>query len=265
MEQTDRSYDVCDADAIRNRGSCVCGVSESVRGTRERAGSTSRSGSEADSVRPVTSDVWTRYYDAVGEEPRETLLIALDRHELDRGGHREEPFAVDLGCGSGRDTAELLKRGWKVLAIDSEPAGIDRLVRNVSGIGNGANRLETRVARFEDASWPAADLVNSSYALPFCPPQSFPAVWGRIVASLRPGGRFSGQIFGDRDEWASPSGATSIDWGSPTGMSFYSKDAVLSLLRDLDVEHFDEVDADGTTAVGDPKHWHLFHIVARKR
>jgi len=25
-----------------------------------------------------------------------------------------------------------------------------------------------------------------------------------------------------------------------------------------------EVDEDGTTAVGDAKHWHLFHIVARK-
>jgi SAM-dependent methyltransferase len=216
-------------------------------------------------VRSVTSDVWTRYYDAVGGEPRETLLIALDRYERCSGGQVEEPFAVDLGCGSGRDTAELLRRGWKVLAIDSEPAGIDRLAQNVSGIEEGARRLETQVARFEDASWPAADLVNSSYALPFCPPESFMAVWQRIVASLTPGGRFCGQLFGDRDEWATPRGVSSRGWGSPTGMSFHSKEAVLSLLGDLDVEHLDEVDVDGTTAVGDPKHWHLFHIVARKR
>jgi tellurite methyltransferase len=103
---------------------------------------------ERTSVCRVESDVWTRYYDAIGEEPRETLLIALDRHERESEGRRAEPFAVDLGCGSGRDTAELLKRGWRVLAIDSEPAGIDRLVQHVADDGDTA-RLQTRVARFE--------------------------------------------------------------------------------------------------------------------
>ena len=211
------------------------------------------------------SDRWTTYYDAAGGEPRETLLIALDRHERDPGAPKAEPFAVDLGCGTGRDTAELLRRGWRVLAIDSEPAGIDRLVRSVEESGEAAHRLETQVARFEDASWPAADLVNSSFALPFCPPDQFGEVWGRIVASLKPGGRFCGQLFGDRDVWASPSRTSARDWGSPPGMSFHSREEVLSLLGDLDVEHLDEVDEDGTTAVGDPKHWHLFHIVARRR
>ena len=28
--------------------------------------------------------------------------------------------AVDLGCGAGRDTIELLKNNWKVLSIDKE-------------------------------------------------------------------------------------------------------------------------------------------------
>lgn len=211
------------------------------------------------------SDVWTRYYDAVDEQPRETLLIALDRHEREPEARRDEPFAVDLGCGSGRDTMELLRRGWRVLAIDSEPAGIDRLLQSVAGSGDAAHRLETEVARFEDASWPAVDLVNSSYALPFCPPDSFTIVWDRIVTSLVPGGRFCGQLFGDRDEWAARGTASIRDWASPLAMTFHSKDEVLLLLHDLDVEHFDEIDEDGTTAVGDSKHWHLFHIVARKR
>ena len=29
-------------------------------------------------------------------------------------------FAIDLGCGAGRDTIYLLHNGWKVLAIDKE-------------------------------------------------------------------------------------------------------------------------------------------------
>jgi len=218
-----------------------------------------------DSVCRVTSDVWTRYYDAIGEEPRETLLIALDRRERESESRRGEPFAVDLGCGSGRDTAELLRRGWRVLAIDSEPAGIDRLVQRVADDGDTARRLETQVARFEDASWPMADLVNSSFALPFCPRDSFMAVWDQIIASLVPGGRFCGQLFGVRDEWATPTRSSGIHGGLPPDMSFHTEEDVRLLLGDLDIEHLHEVDEDGATAVGEAKHWHLFHIVARKR
>ncbi|MGQ9869558.1 hypothetical protein [Leptodesmis sp.] len=36
--------------------------------------------------------------------------------------------AVDLGCGDGRDTVELLRRDWQVLAIDGEPQAIARLL-----------------------------------------------------------------------------------------------------------------------------------------
>jgi len=35
-------------------------------------------------------------------------------------------------------------------------------------------------------------------------------------------------------------------------------------LRPFDVELFNEIEEDGTTVVGDPTHWHVFHIVARK-
>lgn len=208
--------------------------------------------------------VWTRFYDAVGDEPSETLLIALDRRERDVGTGHEAPFAVDLGCGSGMDTMALLARGWRVLAIDADSEGVARLSRSVAARGDAA-RLETRIARFEDATWPRAQLVNASYALPFCQRESFAAVWGRIVDSLDPGGRFCGQFFGDRDEWASASEESGGRWRSPAASSFHTREEVLQLLGELEVEHFDEVDEDGETAVGDPKHWHLFHVVARKR
>ncbi|MEJ1932020.1 class I SAM-dependent methyltransferase [Nostoc sp. NIES-2111] len=35
-------------------------------------------------------------------------------------------FAVDLGCGDGRDTVELLRRGWRVLGIDGAQEAIAR-------------------------------------------------------------------------------------------------------------------------------------------
>lgn len=191
---------------------------------------------------------WADYYAATAERPpRRTLLDALARFEASDSPR----FAVDLGCGDGRDTIELLRRGWSVLAIDAEPAAIERL-RARPDLPEGA-RLSCLCQRFEDASWPAADLVNASFSLPLCPPERFPELWRRIVASLKPGGRFCGQLYGDRDGWV----------GRP-GMTHMSRAAAETLLADLRVELFDEEETDSVTPRGKPKHWHIFHVVAQR-
>lgn len=187
---------------------------------------------------------WSRYYDAADEQPRQTLLDALDRFG-------EPAFAVDLGCGTGRDTLELLRRGWRVLAIDGEQEAIDRLAVTADGVDA---RLETEVAPMEEAAWPATQIVNASYSLPFCPPERFPDLWERIVDSLPPGGRFCGQLFGDRDGWA-----------GQEDVVFLPRPEVERLLEPFVLERLSEVDEDGRTALGEAKHWHLFHVVARKR
>jgi trans-aconitate methyltransferase len=197
-----------------------------------------------------TASNWTEYYESVGDEPRSTLLYALEQFDEEEPRER---FAVDLGCGAGPDTAELLRRGWRVLAIDGEAEAIDRVRSRHDLSGADLRRLQTRVSRFQDAEWPEADLVNSSFALPFCPPDAFPALWQRIKFSLRPGAMFSGQLFGDRD-----------DWSAEEDMTFQTRGEVEALLARLEVELFDEVEEDGTTATGKPKHWHIFHVVARR-
>lgn len=108
------------------------------------------------------SEGWSRFYAAAGTDPRETLLDALARFEAEK---RAPGKAVDLGCGTGRDTLELLRRGWRVVAIDSQPEAIERLRTHPEAVA-AVDRLETVCAPFEDAEWPAADLVNSSFALP---------------------------------------------------------------------------------------------------
>ena len=190
---------------------------------------------------------FSAFYDATaGRPPRPTLLAALERF----GGFTG--LAVDLGCGDGRDTVALLARGWSVLAIDAEDDAIRRL-RARPDLPADA-RLETRVARFEAAAWPDCDLVNASFALPLCPRGSFDALWQRIVASLRPGGRFCGQLYGPRDDWA----------GRP-GTTHHDRDAVTRLLAGLETELLDEEESDAVTPRGTPKHWHIFHMVARRR
>ena len=186
---------------------------------------------------------WVRYYDATGDVPRETLLAAME-------GFATPGVAVDLGCGAGRDTLELLRRGWRVIAIDSEEEAIRRLRANTGD----DELLETQVARYEDAAFSSCDLVNASWSLPFCPPDAFDAVWGRIVGAIRSGGRFCGHLFGERDEWSDQS-----------DMTFHSRGEAERLFAAFELEQFDELDEDGETALGTPKHWHVFNIVARKR
>ena len=41
--------------------------------------------------------------------------------------------------------------------------------------------------------------------------------------------------------------------------------AALDLLAEFEVEMFEEEESDGVTPRGKPKHWHIFHIVARRR
>src|SRR6202011_472039 len=84
---------------------------------------------------------------APGRPPRRTLLKALERF-----GEGDGRAAVDLGCGDGRDAIELLRQGWRVLAIDAEPAAMERLKARADLPAGAA--LETRCARFEEAAWP---------------------------------------------------------------------------------------------------------------
>lgn len=195
------------------------------------------------------SETWQRYYGAAGEAPRETLLDALRRHESEG---RPPGFAVDLGCGSGRDTLELLRRGWNVLAVDGEAKAIELLAAQPDAAAAG-ERLQTLVASYAEARWPAADLVNASFSLPFSPPPVFAETWERVVASLRPGGRFSGHLFGVRDEWA-----------PAPDITFHTREEVDELIAGFEVESFEEVERDGPGALVAMKRWHGFFLVLRK-
>lgn len=193
------------------------------------------------------TDRFRDYHVAVaGRPPRPTLLRALAAFD----GEDRVGFAVDLGAGEGRDTVALLQHGWSVLAIDTDTSALARL-RVRADVPAGA-RLVTLEASFVDASWPEADWVNSSFALPLCPPERFTELWARLRHSLRAGGRFSGQLYGAHDSWA----------GRP-GLTVHTRDAALALFAGWTVETFDEEETDAVTPRGEAKHWHIFHVVAR--
>lgn len=195
---------------------------------------------------------WEAYYKKTGARPpRETLLFALDKFDEDRPDSDRPLRAIDLGCGNGRDTIELLRRGWQVFAVDAEQAAIDGL-RAREEVGDDV-LLETAKSRFEDIELPESELINSSFALPLVPPQDFPDLWDKMLMALVPGGRISCQLYGDRDSWVGDSGIT-----------FFAHSAIDALLYPLNVEYFREEEDDSTTPRGQQKHWHIYHMVVQR-
>jgi len=193
----------------------------------------------------VNATDWAAYYATTeGRPPRRTLLTALAKREAEG---LPPGIAVDLGAGGGRDTVALLRRGWRVLAIDPAPEAAEAL-RALPG----AERLEVVTATMEDAAWPAADLINASFCLPKVAPDRFDRFWARLAASLAPAGRLAGQLYGDRDSWAG------------SGLTIHSEAQARARLDGLTVELFEVEEEDSVTPRGEAKHWHIFHMVARK-
>jgi len=202
---------------------------------------------------------WPAYYDAMtGKPPRETCSAALGMFEVEGLVARamdeppgSRPLAIDLGCGEGRDTAALLSSGWRVLAIDAHPEALRRIEARTDLVHT--DMLELREEPFAELVLPRCRFVNASFSLPFCEPAFFDAVWTIIYHALAPGGRFAGQLFGDRDTWASLPDRT-----------HHTAEQVRSLLSAYETEAFEEEEKDAADCHGNQKHWHVFHIVARK-
>lgn len=202
-------------------------------------------------------DHWPRYYEVtVDRPPWKTVLDAIARFEAEDGAPGASPpseprVAVDLGCGAGRDARELLRRGWRVVAIDREPQAIVRL-RAATPPGDLA-RLSTSVEDLGEALIAPCDLANASISLPFLDAAGWAHAWDQMRAAVRPGGRVAAMVFGDRDAMA----------GEP-GTTCPPPDAIRALLGGFEIELWEEREEDGQTALGDPHHWHIVELVARR-
>jgi SAM-dependent methyltransferase len=189
---------------------------------------------------------WAGYYKwSSRREPRPVLLAACEL--LGAGAGR---IAVDLGCGQGTEALALLDRGWHVVAVDREPAGLAVLRAEVPA--RHAGQIQVVRAAFADISIPRAQLIHAGFSLPFCAPRHFPALWTQIRRALLPGAIFAGQLFGTHDSWA-----------SKPDMTFHEREGVMALLNGLEILTLDESERDGESFSG-PKHWHVFDILARQ-
>lgn len=182
-------------------------------------------------------------------QPSPGLLKALGL--LDSDKVTIPGFAIDLGCGLGRDTRKLLDDGWNVLAVDSNPYVIEKLQTSV---GNDQSRLRTQIALFENTDWRPATLINASLALPYCPREQFGFVWSQILASLIPGGIVVADFF------------CLMPDQSPIEpkVTSYSKTELDNFLTPLNVEFLQEWQGDFVNAKSETIKRLVYTVIARR-
>ncbi|HEY4387387.1 MAG TPA: class I SAM-dependent methyltransferase [Ktedonobacteraceae bacterium] len=185
---------------------------------------------------------WDQFYQLTKDKPPSAGLVKAVSL-LEHAGE-----ALDLGCGSGRDTRYLLAQGFQVTAVDQEATALAALTELLT------ERLSLVQSAFEDFTFAKYDLVNAHFALPFIRKNLFSTVFTRLKASLKPGGIFVGQFFGIHDAWNARA----------EHMTFLTREQTLKELAGLETLGFEEEDADGFTTEGFAKHWHVYHIIARK-
>ena len=91
---------------------------------------------------------WERY----GTAAAASIATLLDREEAERS--RPLGRALDLGCGRGQYTPELVRRGWQALGIDYVPAAIeDAKRRDATGasyvVGDVTDLPAVTIGRFD--------------------------------------------------------------------------------------------------------------------
>ncbi len=202
------------------------------------------------------SEYWARYYEVTVDRPawttvREAIRLFADGDGDSASAVGHARLAVDLGCGAGRDARELLRAGWRVIAVDRE-AGAGKALEAATPAELRPS-LETRIADLATVVVPACDLVNASLSLPFLPPSAFWATWARVQDALPIAGRVSAMLFGDHDGSA-----------ADASMTCPPPAEIRASLDRFEIEHWVDREEDTTTALGEPHHFHLVELVARR-
>ena len=188
---------------------------------------------------------WKEYFKKhIKRKPREQLVRAISFC-------KNKENALDLGAGTLIESKFLIKKGFKkVIAIDSAPE-VEIFAKNFKN-----KKFIYHDISFQEYDFPknTFDLINAQFALPFYGKKGFNTFIKKIKNSLKTEGVFVGQFFGEKDSWKK----------ERPEIIFHTKKQALNLLSGFKILEFIEEEKNGKTAAGNPKHWHIFHFIAKK-
>ncbi len=193
-------------------------------------------------MHPAASTGFGPYYDATDPKPLHPILESA-RPWLTGGG-----LALDLGAGTGKAALFLADLGYQVLAVEPDPEGLDRLRARCCQ----DPRIAIIDARFETFDPPKCRAAVSILSLFFLEKPLLDPFIRNLLEAIEPGGAFVGQLLGPNDTWVAG------------GCACHTRDEVEALFHGFELQLWDEVEKDAATVLGEPKHWHVHHIVATK-
>ena len=162
--------------------------------------------------------------------------------------------ALDVGAGGLRASRVLAKHFAHVTAIDSAPAArinAGKVLKKEKDLSNIRFRAESMdMFYFKPNTY---DLIVAEYSLPFAG-QHLDDVMQRMLASLKPGGVFAGDLFGNRH-----------DWSKDESKAFRTRAEAEAYFTGFELKEFKEVTPESPGVKPDATHRHLFHIIAVKK
>ncbi|WP_105255420.1 class I SAM-dependent methyltransferase [Pseudoalteromonas sp. T1lg75] len=199
----------------------------------------------------MTTTEKSRYYDLTEHSAvRDDLRFAVTcvaKHGV----------VIDCGCGAGADIAYLRAQGFTVHAFDIESEAMARCQTRFSHDPH----VHLSQASFSSFAYPQADLIVADASLFFCPVAEFDRVWERLTGALLPDGLFCGSFVGPEDTMASEHYSRDAYWPE---VLVLDETQIKHKLLGFDILRWQEHRVSGETANGEPHHWHIFSVVARK-
>lgn len=190
--------------------------------------------------------MWKSYFKSTKNNPPNKLLVLANAVPYVNGKK-----ALDLGAGTLNDSKYLVEQGFTVDAVDSAPEFVTYALKEKNPL------IHIHNYSFSDFPFPpdTYDLISAQWALSFEAPNRFDTLIANIRKALKPGGIFTGHIYGNRHAWASSRSTMTFKdnfWYQynfqPLWHSIYSK----------------EVEEIQTPVVGKPGKFHYWEFVMQK-
>ncbi|MGE3318468.1 MAG: class I SAM-dependent methyltransferase [Candidatus Berkiella sp.] len=204
----------------------------------------------ATSSPPVKNKYWEAYFKSKLRDPPAGFVVTA-LNALQQSNPPGRKVAIDLGCGVGHETLELLKKGYHVVAIDGQPQAFDYM-KQLPMMHQYEGNLKTVVSSFEKlnfAELPEADMIVASFALPFMKANDFNRVWTEVKGKIKPGGYFVGNFFDPDDSFFAQKFRSS--------MTFHNKVQAMALFHGFQIVGFQEVNTPASKP-GTMNHYYAF-------